>query len=478
MSAKGEFAMLLGGKYIESIALAVLILSVVGLTFLLYTRPISVEYERVNDSQLIIDSLTKTDADERVHFYPDQAFQYSDVFYISGIVDIGRNITSFLAKANKNGSLEWCILFPTRYSWVDLGHPVTVGSDGYVYLITPSMNSNEGASTNQPISLLKVAPNSTIVLRKDIDMNGTYTWIYSVQFVNSSIYVLGKSTEHNIILTKLSSNGDVEWSITEETTFMSFEYYMAVVGSQVYVIIHETKSLARNALSLIEILKFSSEENNVSHTLVDIGSSSSLQIRDVVYVSKNRTFVILFASNLLQKVSLDGKILAQKKLPKPHECSGYSTISVDPEGNIYALGWYEVYYPGWRYSSGVYLIKLSSSLNFIFDEPIKIAGSDNKLARPAHDALFFDEEGYIYLIYSSGTLQFRWASLLKLKEQQKPAYIISSLLLSVMIISSVGVLIKTGFHKKVKDRIYERFLFKSLKSRNTQQCFDNPKQKF
>ena len=184
--------MQLGRKHIKSVALVVLILSVISLAFLFYSRPISVEYEIVNESQLVIDSLT--DVDESVRFYPDRAFQYFDTFYISGIVDIGQNITSFLAKANKNGSLEWCILFPTRYSWVDLGYPITIGPDGYVYLITPSTNSDASDSTKGVISLLKIAPNSTIVWRRDISMNATYTWIYSMQFVNSSIYILGKSS--------------------------------------------------------------------------------------------------------------------------------------------------------------------------------------------------------------------------------------------------------------------------------------------
>ncbi|MHA1471296.1 MAG: hypothetical protein ACTSSP_12170, partial [Candidatus Asgardarchaeia archaeon] len=121
----------------------------------------------------------------------------------------------FLAKFNDNGSIERYRILKiygnVLFRYMGL---ITVDKAGYAYFLTTRTVNQPNSSSLSNVSpvLLKIAPNSTIVWEKIIGVAVNITWFYSINYMHDdTILILGKSPSNEIVLTKLTLNGEIIW---------------------------------------------------------------------------------------------------------------------------------------------------------------------------------------------------------------------------------------------------------------------------
>ncbi|MEQ9714058.1 MAG: hypothetical protein ABGF52_00825 [Candidatus Asgardarchaeum sp.] len=400
--------------------LTILVFSMFGFVFI---SPAPYELEIITKSRFVPNP---GDYDEHVdYFFIDDVAECEGYLYICGYRS--NPMWPFLAKFNDNGSIEWYRILKiygnVLFRYMGL---ITVDKAGYAYFLTTRTVNQPNSSSLSNVSpvLLKIAPNSTIVWEKIIGVAVNITWFYSINYMHDdTILILGKSPSNEIVLTKLTLNGEIIWSVHDDVNLNITNARVALSNYSIYVFVEGIEKYVYKDLIMI---KYSNTGHKVSSIILRKGYVLSTELIDIEYSNVDNETVLLFDDNMLYKVSPDGLIKFERNL-SADEYTYYGEIAIDNKGNIYAVK------PS---SAGVSILKLDRSLNIIHTYFIEVAESENEETTLAHRNAIFIKNDNLYLFLSVGKINYHiWAVYLKLREQISPLFIT----LSISLVASTAI---------------------------------------
>lgn len=335
--------------------------------------------ENFNSTSLeSISSSLGIDSDEVGNTYTTGFFIGSVDFGDTSLTSVGLSDT-FVTKLDSNGNVIWAEQIGDAGLGVDLGISISTDNLGNSYV-----TGIKGAETETDISADPTSVDGEAFIAK-IDSNGNLVWTQDFDSTSfsggqdivtdetSNSYVIGtflddvtlesqtllSSGDTDIFVTKLDSNGNVEWSQKFGSTLsdtgnaigLDSADNLYVTGSFEDTVTFGNTTLTSNGESDAFVAKLDNSGNivwaqNFGGTSLDSGANISVDEQDNIYVTGSFEDTVSFGDttfssssendSFILKFDTDGNILSAEQLD-------YSLLDIAAgnEGNVYGTGGFE-----------------------------------------------------------------------------------------------------------------------------------------